>query len=237
MAIIARQPARLEQMAEQEKPSHREPLRELIRAWLAFRVAEKGRQAQELVVPGLARPARDGTPAARRNIGELGGHTCGRAARQVETEAKLAKEHQLKSHQRWTRPLGIDQEREHMGERGMDVGMRIALRQQAAERAQQRDAIERMRQGQERRRRQIKPFHHEVAEMLVEPRAPGGAQAIAGLQDRTQPGARPAPHQTEMTPALARHQLENGARLPVPPHAQHDAFIGPLHSDRSRSLT
>src|SRR5262245_3505627 len=116
-----------------------------------------------------------------------------------------------------------------MRERGMDVGMRIALRQQAAERAQQRDAIERVRQAQEGRRRQLKPFHREIAEVLIEPRAPGGAHAIAGLQDRTQPGAGPAPHQTEVTPVPMRHQLEDGARLPVPAHAQHDSFIGPLH--------
>src|SRR5712675_1779924 len=110
-------------MAEQEKPSHREPVCEIVRARLAFRIAEKGRQAQELVVPGLASAARDGTPAAWRDVGELSGHTCGRAALKVEAEAKLAEQHQLKSHQRRPRPLGIDEEREHMRERGVDVGM------------------------------------------------------------------------------------------------------------------
>src|SRR5262249_59602 len=65
--------------------------------------------------------------------------------------------------------------------------------------------------------------------MLVEPRAPGGTHPIPWLQDRTQPATRAAPHQTEMAPVLARHQLEDGARLPLPPRAQHNALIAPLH--------
>ena len=32
-----------------------------------------------------------------------------------------------------------------------------------------------------------------------------------------------------MPAVLARHQLEDGARLPVPSNADYDAFIGPLH--------
>jgi hypothetical protein len=32
-----------------------------------------------------------------------------------------------------------------------------------------------------------------------------------------------------MTAVRARHEVEDGVRLPVPLDAQHDAFIGPLH--------
>src|SRR6185295_15319122 len=57
------QPPRLEHVTEQEKPRHRESVSKIIRAWLTFRIAEKGRQAQKLVVPGLACPVRDRPPA------------------------------------------------------------------------------------------------------------------------------------------------------------------------------
>src|SRR5262245_28895529 len=97
-------------MAEQEKPSYREPVGEIVRAWLAFRIAEKGRQAQELVVPGLAGPARDSTSAARRDVGELSGHACGRTALKIEAEGGPAKEQQLESHQRRTCTLGVDEQ-------------------------------------------------------------------------------------------------------------------------------
>src|SRR5262249_58170344 len=57
-SVGQRQPARLEQMAEQEKPSYRKPVREVVRAWLALGIAEKSRQAQGPGVPRLARSAR-----------------------------------------------------------------------------------------------------------------------------------------------------------------------------------
>ena len=65
--------------------------------------------------------------------------------------------------------------------------------------------------------------------MLIEPCAPGAADAVARLQHRPQPRARPSPHQTEMAAVRARHQLEDGACLLVAPGAEHDALIGPLH--------
>ena len=91
------------------------------------------------------------------------------------------------------------------------------------------DAIDRVRGAEQAGRRQFEPFHHVVAEMLVEPRPPGRADPVARLQHRPQPRARPAPHQTEMAAVLARHQLDDGIRLPVALDAEHDAFIGPLH--------
>ena len=65
--------------------------------------------------------------------------------------------------------------------------------------------------------------------MVVEPRPPGRAQRIAGLQHPAQPRAGAAAHQAEMAAALLRHQFENDARLAVALDAEHDAFIGPLH--------
>src|SRR5262249_21299802 len=125
---------------------------------------------------------------------------------------------------------------EHLLERRMDARVRIALGQQPAERAEMGHAIDRVCGTEEGGGRQLEPFHRVAAEMLVKARPPGGSDPIAGLQDRTHARARPAPHQTEMAAVLARHQLEDGARLPVPPHAQHDAFITPLHRRYPSSL-
>src|SRR5581483_3023914 len=76
---------------------------------------------------------------------------------------------------------------------------------------------------------QIETFDRIIAEMLVEPRPPGRAQQIAGLQHAAQPRAGAAAHQTEVPAALQRHQLENDAGLAVPFDAEHDAVVGPLH--------
>ena len=92
-----------------------------------------------------------------------------------------------------------------------------------------RDAIDCVRRREETSRAQVEAFHSVVAEMLVEPRPPGGAHGIARLQNRLEPRTEAAAHKTEMAAMLARHQLEDGIRLPVPFDAQHDAFIDPLH--------
>src|SRR5205807_9367014 len=99
----------------------------------------------------------------------------------------------------------------------------------AAERGDVHEPIERVRGVEKPRRGEIEPFHHVVAQMLVEPRPPGDADAIARLQHRTQPGAGGAAHQTEMSAMLARHHLEHGARLAVALDAEHDGFVDPLH--------
>src|ERR1035438_2391018 len=67
--------------------------------------------------------------------------------------------------------------------------------------------------------------------MLVEPRPPARAHAVADLQHRLHARAEAAAYQAEMATMLARHQFEDGARLPVPLDPDHDAFIGPLHAD------
>ena len=117
----------------------------------------------------------------------------------------------------------------HVIERSMDLRVRIALGQHPAERSKMSDTVEGVRDRQERRRARIERLDHIVAKMLIQPCAPGAADAVTRLQHRPQPRARPSPHQTEMAPVLARHQLEDGVGLPVAPGAEHDALIGPLH--------
>src|SRR5262245_30866586 len=123
-------------MPQQEKSGHGESVGEIVRVRLACGITKKGRKAQELVPPGLARPARDGTSAARRHIGELGGRTGRRATGKIKAEAELAQQHQLEANKFRARPACAGEQREHVLERIMNVRMRIALGQYAAERAQ-----------------------------------------------------------------------------------------------------
>src|ERR1051325_2641946 len=89
--------------------------------------------------------------------------------------------------------------------------------------------VHRMRCAEEACRFQLGTFDRVSAKVFVQPRAPGGTDAIARLQYGPQARSCPSPHHAEMTPVLLRHEFEDGVRLPVPPHAQHDAVIGPLH--------
>src|SRR5438045_3018276 len=81
------------------------------------------------------------------------------------------------------------------------------------------------------RRTQPQPFNRIVAEMFVEPRSPGGTHAVARLQNRLQPRAKPTTHKAEMAAMAARHQFEDSVRLPVTLDPEHYAFIGPLHAE------
>src|ERR1700689_5947870 len=65
--------------------------------------------------------------------------------------------------------------------------------------------------------------------MLVEPRPPHRADAVAGLQQRSHPLAGAAAHQPEMPAMAARQEFDDGGRFAMPPHPQHDAFVGPFH--------
>jgi hypothetical protein len=80
--------------------------------------------------------------------------------------------------------------------------------------------------------------------MLVEPRPPHRGDAVARLQQRPHPPARTAAHQPQMPAMPARQQFDDGGRFAMPPHAQHDAFVGPFHgrslqeiADRRTDLT
>jgi hypothetical protein len=107
--------------------------------------------------------------------------------------------------------------------------MRVALWQHAAERGEMSDAVESIRERQERRRARIERLDRVVTKMFIEPCAPGATDAVTRLQHRPQPRARPSPHQTEMAAVGTRHQFEDGIGLPVTPGAEHDALVSPFH--------
>src|SRR5215470_11559745 len=76
---------------------------------------------------------------------------------------------------------------------------------------------------------QVDTLHGVVAEVIVKPRPPSGAQRVPRLQDPAQTGTCAAAHQPEMAPALLRQQFEDDAGFAMALDAEHDAFIDPLH--------
>ena len=108
--------------------------------------------------------------------------------------------------------------------------MRIALRQQPAQRPQMGDAVDHMRRGKLRGAMQVQRLDRVMPEMLVKARPPDHAHGVARLQQRAKPCAATAAHQTEMAAVVARHHLDDGAGLAVAPRPQHDAVIGPFHA-------
>ncbi len=90
-----------------------------------------------------------------------------------------------------------------------------------------------MRSGEKPGRAQIDALDRVVAEMVIEPRPPGRAQRVPGLQNPAQPRSGAAADKPKMAAALLRHQFENDAGLAVALGAEHDAFIGPLHGQVS----
>ncbi len=118
---------------------------------------------------------------------------------------------------------------EDLGERIVHQLVRIALGQETAERREMRHAKRRVRRHHQVAGAQPHTLDHIVTEMLVEPRAPGDAHDIAGLQHRTHAGARPSPHEPEMPAVRTRHHFQDGVRLAMPARAENDAFVGPVH--------
>src|SRR4029077_5353315 len=114
-------------------------------------------------------------------------------------------------------------------QRTIDGRVRLAFGKEPAQRRKMGHAMDRMGRGEKAGSAQVDALDGIIAEMLVEPRPPGGAQRIARLQHAAQPGADAAAHQAEMPAARLRHQFENDARLAMALDAEHDAFIDPLH--------
>ena len=176
----------------------------------------RGRLARELPSETpAARSSRSchGSPAStrhraarlRRHEAQIVARAGRRACVEIEPEAELGQQLQARS-ARPAAPASRASSRPSSTsiERGIDVRMRIALRQQPAERAEMRHAIDGVRGGETGCRAQIDALDRVVAEMLVEPRPPGRAHAVARLQHRPQARAGAAAHQAEMAAVPSR---------------------------------
>src|SRR5262249_50638705 len=98
-----------------------------------------------------------------------------------------------------------------------------------------RHTIKGVRRGHQVRRAQRQPFDAVVAKVFIEPGSPHRPHRIAWLQHRAHPRTRATTHEAEVPAVLARQQLGDDASLAVPPHAQDDAVVSPLHTGYSPS--
>src|SRR6267143_1025357 len=186
-------------------------------------------------MPRLAGFPRYRPAALWRYIDEFRCCAGGGARIEVEAKTKLCQELKFKpGHQRGSEPR-IAQMRNRVLKQIEHRLVRIALRQQPAQRRKMIEAIKGVRHRQVRCCTQIEPLDDIIAEMFVEPRPPPGAHQVPGLQHGLEARARAAAHETQMTPMFPRHQLDNGTRLAMASGAEHDADIGPLHESCPRN--
>ena len=87
--------------------------------------------------------------------------------------------------------------------RGVEVGMRVALGQEAEEPGEELDAVERRRPLDQARGPLHRRLERVIAEVLVEARAPGGSDRIARLEERLDAARAAAADEAEMA-AMAR---------------------------------
>ncbi|KAH2813986.1 hypothetical protein KXV85_004903, partial [Aspergillus fumigatus] len=149
----------------------------------------------------------------------------------VEAKAAFGEHRKLEAHDMRRRTAGVLEIIQRVRQHLVDVLVRIPLGQQAHQRRQMRHAVDRMRGCQQRAGARLRDLDRVGAEMLVEPRPPHRAHRIAGLQQRPHPRARAAAHEAKMPAVLARQELGDGGGFAMPPHAQHDAFVGPFHGE------
>src|SRR5215471_6207954 len=107
--------------------------------------------------------------------------------------------------------------------------VRVALRQQAHERGEMGHRIDRVTNSEQITGAQPQALDREMPEVAVEPRPPGDARGIARLQDCAHARTAAAAHQAEMAAMEPRQHLEDDVGLAVPPRAQNNRLVAPLH--------
>ena len=142
---------------------------------------------------------------------------------QIEPEAKLGQHLQFETHHLDGGGRGVVELIENSGEMVMHLRMRIALRQQPAQRRKMGYAIHHVRSGKLRGAMQAQRLDNVVAEVLVQPGPPDHPQRVARLQHRPQPRAATAANQAEVAAVPARHRFQDGIGLAMAPRAEHDA--------------
>ena len=148
---------------------------------------------------------------------------------EIEAEAQLLQQRQLPAHHQ-RRPHGaLVEEAQHEQRHLVQVGMRIALGQQAGQRGHRGERGQRRGIVHGLGREALPQLDVVMAEVVGQPRLPGGVDVVAGLQHGPQLARAPAVHEPQVPAVRAREQLEHGAGLAVRPHAQDHAFIAPLH--------
>ena len=170
------EPARLEHVTHQEEAGQREAVGDILRRRIVRDPRRRGTPAAAAACPSTAR-----RPAATPHVPISATHRRDRSrcrsprSSRDRGRSRARRAAAARSAPRRGGETRIEQAVEHVLERDMNLRMRIALRQQAAERGEMGHAVERMRHRQERRRARIEALDRVEAEMLVEPRPPGGS--------------------------------------------------------------
>ena len=123
-----------------------------------------------------------------------------------------------------------------MERRGVKRGVRIALGKKAGKTGKRADGGQRACIVEDASGIRLDQLEIEAAEMLGQPRPPGDAQAIAGLEQRPQAARAPSPHQPEMAPMAKGEKLGDGVRLAERLGAEKDAFVAPVHASSALSF-
>ena len=116
------------------------------------RLRQERRQTEQPILPGRGGDARHRAAGLRRHIAEVILGAGRGAACEVEAEAELDQHLQFEAHHLQPRRHRIVEMLEHRGQMIVHLRMRIALRQQPAQRAEMGDAIDHMRRRQAARR-------------------------------------------------------------------------------------
>src|SRR5262249_5651342 len=128
-------PARLEHATREEKAGQLKAVGDVLgRRITAARLAQASRKNYQLFVPRSPRLPRYRASRFRRYIDEISFYSTRRAGRKIESETELRQKTQLETHRVGRGAAWIDEPVEQVHECGMNLRMRVALRQQPAER-------------------------------------------------------------------------------------------------------
>jgi len=162
-------------------------------------------------------------------MAEIVGRAGDGTARKIEPEAEFGQHRDLEAHHQRRRERRLVEMGDHHGERLVQAGMGIALRQQPKQRRDRAEAIERNRRRDQPRSVGGEQLDLVFAEMLVEPRPPGQRDGVAGLEHWLLLGRAPAADEAEMAAMVAGHHLQDHGALAMAPDADDRALVAPFH--------
>ncbi len=142
---------------------------------------QERRQREEPVAVGLAGGRGDGTAGSRRDIDQVVVDAGRGTLREIEADAQLVKQGQLPPRQQRRPDAGVVEVSEDEQGHLVEIGMGVALRQQAGECCKRREARERSRIVHGASRVAADQLDRHVAEMVGQAGLPRHVNVIAGL--------------------------------------------------------
>ncbi len=192
-------------------------------------LSQEVRQGEQPVTVGLSRRGTHRPAGAGRNVDQRIVAPRGGAGREVEAEAELGEDREFEPHHQGRRDVGIVQMVDEEAGGRVEFGVRLAFEEEAEQTGEMAHAVEGQPRSHQTGRHRFDGLDGEGAQALVEAGAPGGADAVAGLQHRLHPARAPAMHQPEMPSVVPGHEFEDDAGLALTAQAEHQPVVGPLH--------